>query len=517
MRALLLLAICLPVVSAQDTPPQITEQQRRRTAVTLNYCRASLSRIRRYPSKRVLVEEQERILNNLDLNAIRDEEVINLYSAVLDEINQTQILETERRVIHERTRRGMQRTLGANLFVIGAHAATGQLGNAIQSGANSWWDYRNASMDREVQSWAVEKSRLTGIVDRSSRFLDAAWKLSRRNEIPDRWLVRTDDLIRLQTTMQENDPAVRLRVLNRMSRFMEAYPPYWYYVARTQQQMGRLQEAAKTFRQLVDLGNGHFRKDDMLAAGTANLAMIEEYLESPSATRTAKKALEYSTDSWEVNLTCAWVLNRHSEHTDAEDAILRNLDVELEEHQSSIALTSLYYHTGNSTQLAKLLSDEKLVARIPIPGLLLSATLLENDKFPAAARRRVASSIRVDTDRRFGRESLVVYSAPDWKLGDARLAMQIGENQLDPPLITTNPRGAEARFAGRLEGDASTFQVTLTYPNTPAIRLHFATVERRGGRPTVDLLKTTDRPITITAVEVGKKRLSMQFAPTVRR
>jgi tetratricopeptide (TPR) repeat protein len=517
MRVILIFAICLPCTLAQETETPTTEQQRRRTAVTLNYCRASLSRIRRYPSKRILLEEQERILNNLDLNAIRDEEVINLYSAVLDEINQTQILETERRVIHERTRRGMQRKLGTDLFVIGAHAVTGQLGNAIQSGANSWWDYRNTSIDRDAQTWVLERTKINGIVERSSKFLDAAWKLSRRNEIPDRWLVRTDDLSRLQKAMHEPDPAVRLRVLQRMSRFMEAYPPYWYYVARTQQQMGQLQEAAKTFRQLVDLGNGHFRKDDMLAAGTANLAMIEEYLESPTATRTAKKALEYSTDSWEVNLTCAWVLNRHDAHSEAEDAILRNLDVELEEHQSAIALTSLYYHTGDSAKLAKLLSDETVVARIPIPGLLLSATLLADDKFPAAARRRVVSSIRVDTDRRFGRESLVVSSAPDWKLGDAQLAMQIGDARLEPPRITTTPRGAEARFAGRLDSDVKNFEVTLTYPNTPAIRLHFATTERRGPLPTVDLLKTADRNVTITAIEVGKKRLSMEFAPSIRR
>ena len=71
----------LPLTSASET-------SRRNTAVTLNYCRAALHRIRRAPSKQVLLEEQQRILNNLDLNQIDDPEVISLYRSILDEIGQ---------------------------------------------------------------------------------------------------------------------------------------------------------------------------------------------------------------------------------------------------------------------------------------------------------------------------------------------------------------------------------------------------------------------------------------------
>src|SRR4029079_2383371 len=56
----------------------------RSTAVALMYCRASCHRIRRCRSKRVLMEEQDKILNNLNLNQIADEEVVRLYTAVLD-------------------------------------------------------------------------------------------------------------------------------------------------------------------------------------------------------------------------------------------------------------------------------------------------------------------------------------------------------------------------------------------------------------------------------------------------
>lgn len=513
-----ILALCVQCSPAQDTQTKVTEAQRKRVAVTLNYCRASLSRIRRYPSKRVLIEEQERILNNLDLNAIRDEEVINLYSAVLDEINQAQILETERRVINERTRRNMQRKLGADLFVIGAHVATGQLGNAIQSGANSWWDYRNTTIDRDSQAWAIERTRINGIVDRSSRFLDAAWKLSRRNEIPDQWLVRTADLVALQKTMREPNQEVRLRVLKRMARFMQCYPPYWYYVARTEQQLGRLKDAARTYRRLAELGDGHFRKDDMLAAGTANLAMIEEYLGDTSARRTAEKALEYSTDSWEVNLTCAWVLNRHSEHTSAEDAILRNLDVDLEQNQSSIALVSLYYHTKNEQKLAKILENKAIVARVPIPGLLLAATLLESDRFPTPARHRIASSLRATTETRFGREAVVLRTTPDWKLADARIAMVSGEKNIPAPRVHSSPRGIEIRFPLTKSVQEQDYVVKLNYPQTPEIQLQFAAGKPRSRSALgIDLGSSSPTAHKLASVSVGKKRLSMVTPANVRQ
>lgn len=489
------------------------ELQRRRAAVTLNYCRAALSRIRRYPSKRVLVEERERILNNLDLNAIKDAEVMSLYTAVLDEINQTQIADRERVAISEQTRRGLQRRLGTQLFVIGAQVASGQLGSAVQSGANSWWDYRTTAVERETKQWAVERTRINGIVSRSSKFLDAAWKLSQKNEIPDRWLVRTDDLVRLERTMQEPDPEVRLRVLNRMARFMECYPPYWYYVARTQQNLGQMRAAARTYRRLSDLGQGHFRKDDMLAAGTANLAMIEEFLGHESATQIASQALDYSTDSWEVNLTCAWILNRHKQTTDAEDAILRNLDVALEDHQSSIALVSLYYHNGERTKLSKVLGDEKIVAKVPIPGLLLCSTALTEDKFPTAARRRIAASLNATSVTRGGSSSIAVRSSPDWKLADAKVGLKVGEQTV----AQVQKPSAEA-FEGYLQGNVAGREVvvTLNYPGTPKIELHLEpqTQQKNGAGLNVARAFGSRTNYQITRVQVGQRNLSM--APAKR-
>ncbi|HID24127.1 MAG TPA: hypothetical protein EYP14_17240, partial [Planctomycetaceae bacterium] len=336
------LAIASPARLVARAEPSASDSRGRATAVALNYCRAAFHRIRKYQSKRVLLEEQQKILDNLDLNGIDDEDVIRLYSAVLDEIGDIQIAERERKFFKDQFRRTMSRRLTVNAFVMAGQVATGQFASAVRTGVNSWWDYRDLGLRRDLDVWKVDRQRIQALVDKSSAFLDTFWKLAKKRSIPDRWLVRGDDLDRLEEAVCESDPAVRLRILKRMERFMECYPPYWYHVARTQQALGQLLAASDTYERLVDLGAGHFRKDDMLASALANRAIIQEYLEEPDAAKTAREALQFSTGVWEANLMCAYVLLRHGLRDEAEDAILRNLDVGLEEDRSLVALLSLY-------------------------------------------------------------------------------------------------------------------------------------------------------------------------------
>ena len=470
---------------ASDAAPEAdtaSETIRRQTAVTLNYCRAALHRIRRAPAKSVVIEEQQRILNNLDLNQIEDPEVISLYRAILDEISQVEISERERTVIDEQFTRGMQRKLGTEIFVIGAQAATGQIGSVIQSGANSWWDYRTTQIKRDTDLWTIEKGQFVGIMNRSSTFLDSFWRLSRKNEIPDRWLLRDQDLDQLADVLAEPDAERRLRMLGRLEKFMECYPPYWYYLAKTQQQLGLLEEASQTYERLTEIGDGHFRQDDMLASSMANLAMIQEMKGDAAAVQTAGRAFGYSTRNWESNLVCAWVLGRHQQYRDAEDRILCNLDYKLESDQSSVALVSLYYHSDDKSRLAELLEDEMILAKVPIPGLLLCARALGPNQLPTRAQAYLSSTL-VATRRQTGRiNSISVAAASGWKLNDADARISDGRMVYHSAGYRPTPRGLEANFVTRLDSGsgsegtpdselARTLRITLNYPGTPAIHV----------------------------------------------
>ncbi len=456
------------------------ETARRNAAVALNYSRASFHRIRRYPSMRVLWEEQEKILNHLNLNGIADEEVVKLYTAVLDEIAQIQLGDREKELLKEKYRRQFNRDFTINALSVGASVATAQFGAAVKTGATSWWDYRNQSQTRELDAWKIEKDRMTRLTNKSAQFLDVSWKMARNKQIPDRWLVRGDDLDRLEDAWREPDPAVRLRVLKRMEPFLETYPPYWYYVARTQQSMGQLFASSETYERLAQLGDGHFRKDDMLAAGMANRALIQSYLSQPGAMESAKQALNYSTDVWEANLLCAYVLQGGKEYHVAEDAILRNLDVGLEKSQSRQALVGLYLASNDLTKLAIHLSDPNHVRDLPASQLLLCASKLGDVRTPPAIVQMLHRSLQISPRFNLGRDDLVVQSTPNWNLQQARVTLAWGEKTFDAPQWNTQGSNLQAIFEGVAEfgntlGSSTTepreVVLAIEYPNTTPIKL----------------------------------------------
>jgi len=526
MRYLLLAALMLSEWSPAGAADPPTDEQRRSAAVALNYSRAALHRIRRNPSVRVMVEEQEKILNHLNLNGIADEEVMKLYSSVLDEVAQIQIADREREVLREKYRRAFNRNIGLSAFEIAAQVATVQYASAVRTGANSWWDHRNQTVSKELDLWQVDKKRMTSVLDKSNQFLDTSWKMARAKQIPDRWLVRNDDLDKLEEAWNEKDTTVRLRVLKRMESFMECYPPYYYYVARTQQSMGQLFAATETYEKLATLGSGHFRKDEMLAAGLANRAFIQAFLGQPSAPETAKMALEFSTDAWEANLVCASVLEKYGRHQEAEDAILRNIDVNLERSQSRVALLGVYYHSDNRPELAARLTDPEWVKDISAAQLMLCAAKLA-PAIPQPVSDQLQSSLQGTPRLVFGKDDFVLSASPTWQLHTATIALHIGDKTFTSPRVAAGRDAMLISFDGIAEfggplapnQDDREIAVTIKYPDSAPVKL---TLKARGGdsRSTADgaggvSLAGRQHPVyRVSALEQNDVKLSLRNGPS---
>lgn len=486
------------------------------TAVALNYCRASFHRIRRYPTRDVLAQEQEKILNNINLDGIADREVIQLYTAVLDEINQIIVADYERRMAQQYHNTVMQRKFVWDALAIGADVACGEYGNAIRQGVNSWWDYRIMDYQKESELLKIDKVRLGSVVQKSSLFLDTFWQMSQKKHIPDRWLVRADDLDALEQAMREPNPEVRLRVLKRMETFMEAYPPYWYYVARTQQELGQLFAALNTYSKVVELGAGHFRKDDMLATALANQAAIQDYLAQPSAGETARKALVFSTDVWEANLICARVLQHQGDLASAEDAILRNLDVGLETDQSRVFLVVLY-ETGNQRdKLLQQVQDPQLVARLPAPVLLRCAARLGQEATPPEVLRTVVDSLEGQPKLQFGPDDFILKASSSWLLNLASLQVYYQGEELTSPEVTSGNGHYTIRYASRfdwgnpLAASIATpeFELHLTYPDHTQVRLVLGAGDTAAVNPAARIVttRTTGSSLRIAQIEVGDNR-----------
>lgn len=516
-RMLLLAVLAVGTVPARGAETVAVENNALPTAVALNYCRASFHRIRKDPTNEVLIQEQEKILNNLNLAQLEDPEVILLYTSVLDEIGQIGITEKEKELYKNHHSSTIRRQLVWDALAFGTDLATGQFGSAVRTGANSWWDYRAKAFSRDNDALKIDKARMTAVVQRSSQFLDTFWKMARKKNIPDRWLVRGDDLDQLDAAMQEQNAEVRLRILRRMEPFMQAYPPYWYYLARTHQELGQLTEAMQGYSHLEKLGGGHFRKDDMLSTAMANQAAIADYLGQDTAIASARKALEYSTDVWEANLIAARILQRHGRIADAEDAILRNIDVKLEEHRSHVFLASLYYFDRNETKLAALLNRPDAVAYLPAPVLLRCATLIGPEKTPPAVMRNIMASLEAYPRMTFGPDQLVVRVGHAWQLHLAGLEVLHDGRPLSNPQVIAGRGFHDLRYAGNLDrGRPAPYATTrgeitmkLTYPDETIVTLVLRDPTTTAGeRSTVSLTGTT--PLRISEVQIGSETIALR-------
>ncbi len=518
--------------ASTDPRPVVTDERTARsTAVALNYCRASFQRLRQNPSKRVWFEEQHHILNNLNLNEIGDQEVITLYTAVLEEIGKERIAEKERVVLKQSYKHQIRRQILSNAFVLGAEVTTAQYVNAVRTGANGWWDYRTTTTNRDLDLWKVEKTRMNEVVDKSSKFLDTFWKMAQKRNIQDSWLVRGDDLDKLDAALTEPNIETRLRVLQRMERFMTCYPPYYYHVARTQQAQGQWANAVETYAKLAKLGHGHFRKDEMLAAGLANQAVIQAYLKQPEAPQTARRALEYSTGAWQANLVCARILQQHGHDAEAEEAILRNVDVDLERPQSLASLISLYQQSGNEAKLIARLGDPATVTELPAMVLLQSVAKLGARKMPPLAMKQLVTSLYAYDQTAFGRSQLVCVASPAWSLERAETTL-VGDQPESPETRGISSRGQTQLYFSSL----GTVQVSPTgepelvmeirYPESQPVRLHLkrATwsqdmldhVEHQSGRggeirDLLPIFAGTRRRASfmVSEVEVGQQKVAL--------
>ncbi|QDT65528.1 tetratricopeptide repeat protein [Calycomorphotria hydatis] len=473
--AVLLLSMWSVVAFAEELPTN-DEQTARRSAVALNYCRSSFYRIRNAPTNQVMLEEQEKILNNLDLSGIADEEVIKLYGSVLDEINDTSLAQTEEKVVRSQFTRSIAERLTHSVLSVATEMAELDYVTAARIGADSWWDVRSAQIIKDQELFRVEKTRVSELMAKSTNFLDTFWRLTRKRNIPDRWLLRNDDLDRLNVALREPDAEVRLRLLNRMEPFMECYPPYLYHVARTQQSLGKLVEAHDTFSRLAEIGTGHFRRDEMLASSWVNMAAIREALKRDDAVEAAQQALRHATDSWPINLTAAGVLLRGGEIAEAEDAVLRNLDAELEESQSKVALVSVLSEEGDPEKIAAALQDQSVVSRLPAPVLVKCAAAMRGQKLSPVAAHRLRSSVYGFFDLNRGRDDFVLVADHSWNLQNAMFAVQDeqGTSPYARPLLKQSDEYTAVEF--RKDSDAELrmpkrLLITIKFPSGRQVKV----------------------------------------------
>ena len=225
----------------------------------------------------------------------------------------------------------------------------------------------------------------------------------------------------------------------------------------------------------------------------------------------------HSSNCWEANLICARVLADSGMVSQSEDAILTNLDTNLERPRSLVHLLSLYYRTGDLEKIASRLADPTVCRDLPVPVLLRCASRLAPSKVPATVNRQLAASLRVMPRRVFGADDVVVVAGTGWQLDEAKLVLALNGKpttirprlfRRDGQLVATFPRVAEFGNPLTVSSNSPTATLTLQYTDTPLIRLVLG-----GGKPAVATAGSKAKPgLKITEIEFDSLHLSLVAA-----
>ncbi len=234
---------------------------------------------------------------------------------------------------------------------------------------------------------------------------------------------------------------------------------------------------------------------------------------------TAEQALRYSADVWEANLLCARVLERNHRLADAEDAILRNLDVNLEQRFSQTFRVSLYYHSNQKEKLAHALADEQVVAVLPMAALIRCAALLGPLQTPGHVTQRVAQSIEVRPRVIFGRDDILVSASPAWQLHLATARLECGAESITSAEPVVSGQIQQLRFV--TDGDlgnpltgwkAPELAMVLTYPDETTIRMTFGNTTYASSSLRPATLAGSFPSLHLATIDVGETRLAIHSA-----
>jgi hypothetical protein len=221
---------------------------------------------------------------------------------------------------------------------------------------------------------------------------------------------------------------------------------------------------------------------------------------------------------------CGVLLLKQGHIAEAEDAILRNLDVNLESQQSLVALLAVYHVSHDTRKLVERLSKPAIARSIPAPLLLECVGVLGTGNIPPATLAQIVGSLRADVDHHFGPDDFRIETGPLWQLDRASMSLAIGGKTINTPNVSVESDKHKARFLqvgelGSLLQPAAlpdSVVLTIKYPETETLKLHLQEVSARTlksltgeGDSAFRWPVLAGRDFRIVAVDVRGKRVQL--------
>ena len=308
-----------------------TIDKKMNAAYALNLCTVSVSQIIDYDDLNVMEQEYDAILNNLNLeNMPHDEALLNILKQILDTITFFRIQEGDRRIMDMKYRQRMKDAIWSaapnfGLIVAGGNPVTMAISLASQVGIG-YMNYRKTKaengLDYEEQKWRLQRTAIEQLNGLQRELLDTAWRLADAYDFEDELRLTEKQIKHYDSILMDDNPLRKYDRLEAIKGNFCAYPPFWYYLGNTANDIYRDQalaiseetrhyyraKAKEYFRQFWESNKYPLLREDQLASSCALEyvdILIEDGADRNEIITMIDKAVKYAGNSWDVLQLCA--------------------------------------------------------------------------------------------------------------------------------------------------------------------------------------------------------------------
>jgi len=271
-----------------------TETQNARNAVmALNHMHKSLNKIVLYNDQIILEDEYDNIINNINLTAINDEEIVDLVTRLMDTLSAFKLSELEKKEFEAKYEEDLNDALKTTLIGSGDTIVTMNPVEVLLNTRNAYMNYQqtinSAKEELDRSQWQLKKDAISELNVIRKEFLVTYWKLMKKYNMPDKWRITEKQLTRLVTILKENDENKKFRQLERLKNEFSVSPGYWYELSLAAHRINNKEAALNALAQYESLDDQLLRHNARYGLMLSNKA---SYLDSVTQKNEIRTILE---------------------------------------------------------------------------------------------------------------------------------------------------------------------------------------------------------------------------------
>lgn len=404
----------------------VDDEQARNAAMTLNYLHGSLNKIVMYNDKIVLEEEYSNIINNLNLTVIKDEELVNVITSLMNTLTKFRLSEMDRDKFKQEYAQKLESAMtGALVGLVntnGINPIKVSLDLALNIG-NSYYKYNQAQKslknDLKNSTYILEKSAIKDLNKIRKDFILTYWEIMKRYNMPDKWRISEKQFTRLINVLKDTDNEKKYRQLLRMREELSVLPMFWNELSLVCRQLNKQEEELKYIDIYESLNDSLLRENNMYSLLLANKA---SYLHIDKDKEEIQNLLEkiYTVDPLNANrkLFMAMKYIQLKNYNKADELLTQNIDDDFLVQTSNLLKVHIYMDTNKTDEF-----ESTIIDLLQNQNLSASEYLYYIGKRPTVLLlkeiKKEIQNIDIKLNKNtYGKENLEVKISKKWVIND---------------------------------------------------------------------------------------------------